>query len=219
MGTNYWGGGLYMYYYPPNGYVSLTFVCSSSQTTPLAVTNLDWDESSTYMSFTTPAVCQPQQVVNRQPASHNYMSGQIYIAGVMPMWTFDYVASPQGNTFEGHFYYSLPDLSFKLNGTLSNSKGQKSPVELIVSGLTKMGNPPTSVALFQPSSGKTVCTLLPTPKSSHSLYWFSTDANSESLVRSYESIYWAKGTTFNVTEYLHTEYYSLMQRSSDSVTV
>merc|ERR1712130_503216 len=130
-----------------------------------------------------------------------------------------YVASSGVASFEGNFYYSYADLSLKINGTLSNSKGQKSTVGLLIQGQEIHQNPPTSVAYFQPSSSQSTCALLPPPQNSDSMYWFGNENSTLSIQRPYTSIYWNKGETFAVNEYFYGPYFTVIQRQSDSVTM
>jgi len=210
-------------YYPPtNTYVVFQLSCSKSQTSPVEVASAFYSDDELRLSITTPALCMAEY----QPAAgptvkgSKYLSGDIYMKGYMPMWAFDHVSSQNGqNTFEGRFYYSANPPAYKINGTLSNSSGQSSRVGLIVTGERENREPPSSVAVFQPNDHSLSCALLPNPNSAYHLSWFNWTTSSFQVTRPYESIYFEKGTTFNVTEYFFTPYYTLMQRESDQATV
>ena len=155
------------------------------------------------------------------------LSGNVYLAGQIPMFVMDKASTPK-STFEGNFYYSQTYNSMRINGTLSanDGSGTTSEVAFLFDGANN-NNPPIMVSYVNlPNSNSKQCILLPNTfdDDDSDLEWFSPTKNLYFYgYDTYSSIYFNKGTTFNVTTYGHNvnyaPYTTLMQRTSDGLPV
>ena len=218
------------YHYTGIDYYSfyINVECSSSSYSVSSYSLYDTDlDIYAYSS----AACQQSSIAPNNyiyPKNFTNLSGNVYLAGQIPMFVMDKASTPK-STFEGNFYYSQTYNSMRINGTLSanDGSGTTSEVAFLFDGSNNNNNPAIMVSYVNlPNSNSKQCILLPNTfdDDDSDLQWFAPQKNRYFYgYDTYSSIYFNKGTTFNVTTYgynlNYAPYTTLMQRTSDGLPV
>merc|ERR1712000_325875 len=112
------------------------------------------------------AACQQSSIAPNNyiyPKNFTNLSGNVYLAGQIPMFVMDKASTPK-STFEGNFYYSQTYNSMRINGTLSanDGSGTTSEVAFLFDGSNNNNNPAIMVSYANlPNSNSKQCILLP----------------------------------------------------------
>ena len=209
-------------------YFSISLTCSTSSS--YQVTSYDLYSSSLYIYASSNEICgQASPTYYVYPRNFTQLSGNIYLSGQIPMFVMDKSSTPS-STFNGDFFFSQTYNSLRINGTLraNDGSGDTSQVAFIFDGQTaKNGNPATMVSYVTlPNTSNRQCILLPNTfdDDDSEMDWFQPEKNNYYYGdKSYTSIYFNKGTTFNVTAYSRnlgdSPYTTLLQRTSDGYPV
>ena len=205
---------------------SINITCVPS--VPFALPTYNLKHTSLKIYIESSAICnQVSPSYYSYPKNFTQLSGNIYISGKIPMFVMDKSSTPT-STFEGDFFFSQTYNSLRINGTLSanDGSGDTSQVAFIFDGQSvKNGNPATMVSYVTlPNASNRRCILLPNTFDDSDMDWFQPEKNEYYYgEKSYTSIYFNKGTTFNVTAYSKnlgdSPYTTLLQRTSDGYPV
>jgi len=209
---------------PESHYVSYRVYCDPS--TQFQVTSAYLDDDDAELTIYSSQICN-QTTAPTYVAPKNFanLSGNIFLAGLIPMFSMD-KASGENSNFEGRFYYSQQYNSMKINGTLTSNSGVSSKVAYLFSGTQGDDNPAVMLSYVTlPSKSSPQCVLLPNTfdDDDSDVNIFSPSKNRYYLgTRDYTSIYFQKGSVFPVNTYSHASsgsdpYLTLYTRQSDGM--